>query len=321
MVKLYDLNHPEYGYLEVEVEEFYSNDYPQFFARKGKNTYVRDFFTPIYDVPIMTWGNKPSDGGNLILSPEERDELIAKNPASQKWIRKYLGAKEFIYNLPLYCLWLEDCPPDELHKMPSVYKRVKAVKEFRLASKKAATRRDAETPWLFQERRQPKSNYLLVPCVSGDRRQYIPIDYMSSDIICGNANFMIPDAKYWHFGVLTSSAHMAWMRMVCGRLGMSCRYSAEVVYNPFPWPPFSREVERTASKILTVRRKYPETGLADLYDPTIMPKDLRAAHTANDHAVMEAYDFPKGMTEQQMQTAFLKLYKRLETLDRLFNGK
>ncbi len=318
MAKLYDENLE--GYIEVEVADFYSNDYPQFFAKIGKDSYTRWLSEPIYTVPEIIWGSKPTDGGNLILSPEEKDELIARNPAAQKWIRRYIGSEEFIHNKLRYCLWLEDCPPNDFRKMPPVYQRVEKVREFRLASKKAATRKSAATPYLFQERRQAKTNYLLIPAVSGERREYIPIGYMDADVIASNAVFMIPDAKYWHFGVLTSFPHMVWMRLTCGRLGISYRYSADVVYNNFVWPPFNREVERTAANILVTRNKYPDASYADLYDPLIMPKDLRKAHEENDRAVMEAYDFPKNMTEDQMRVAFLTMYDRLKKFDELYQS-
>ncbi len=318
MIKLYDENLS--GYIEVEVSEFYSNDYPQYFAKIGKDSYVRWLGEPIYTVPEMINGNVPVDDGNLLLSSEEKDELVAKNPAAEKWIRPFVGAKEFIHKLPRWCLWLEDCPPNEIKKMPLVYERVNRCREFRLASKKAQTRRRADTAWLFSERRQPKTNYLLVPRHSSSRREYIPIGYMDSNIICGDSNQMVPDAKYFHFGVLTSFPHMVWMRMTCGRLKSDYRYSADVVYNNFPWPPFWKEVERTAVKILMARRKYPEASFADLYDPVLMPKDLRAAHEENDRAVMAAYNFPKNMTEEQMQIAFLTIYERLKNFDEFYNS-
>lgn len=318
MVKLYDSSGN--GYIEVEVSEFYSNDYPAYFARTGKDTYLRDLAEPFYTVADMIYGSKPTDGGNLLLTPEERDDLINKNPAAQKWIRPFVGAREFINNIPRYCLWLEDCPPNELRKMPLVYRRVEKVREFRLASRDKQTRRDADTPWLFQERRQPKTDYLLIPCHSSEKRFYVPMGYVSKDVICGNANQMIPTARLFTFGVLTSFPHMVWMRMTCGRIEVDYRYSSNVVYNNFPWPPFWRKVEVTAAKILEARRKYPDASLADLYDPLIMPKDLRQAHEANDRAVMEAYDFPKDMTEEQMQVAFLNIYQRLKNFDELLNS-
>ena len=319
MVKLFDTSGN--GYIEVNVSDFYCNDFSQYFARTGKKTYLRDFNEPFYTIPDMHRGSAPIDGGNLLLTPDERDELVAKNPAAQKWIRKFVGAREFIQNIPRYCLWLVDCPPNELRKMPLVYQRVQNVREFRLNSKREATQKAADTPWLFAERHQPTDDYILVPRHSSKNRFYVPMDYVSSEIISGDANLMVPGAKLWHFGVLTSLPHMAWMRMVCGRIRDDYRYSAEVVYNNFPWPPFNREVERTASEILMVRRKYPDASFADLYDPLIMPKDLRKAHERNDRAVMNAYDFPKNMTEAQMQIAFMNMYESTVNLLKLMSGK
>lgn len=318
MVKLYD--ETDCGYIEVEVEDFYCNDFPKYFARTGKDTYYHALRTPIYEVPEMIWGSQPRDGGNLIIEAKDYDEFIAREPAAKKWIRPYIGAREFLHNEKRYCLWLVDCPPNELRKMPLVYQRVQAVKNFRLASKAESTRKFAEIPWLFCQIAQPKTDYLVVPQVSSERRDYVPIGYMNADTIASNLVLTIPDAKYWHFGVLTSLPHMAWMRMVCGRLRNDYRYSSNIVYNNFPWPPFNREVERTASAILTARRNYPDASFADLYDPLIMPKDLRRAHEANDRAVMEAYDFPKNITEEQMQNVFLKLYDRLSNFSALYNS-
>ena len=317
MIKLYDENLS--GYVEAEVKDFYRNDLPVYFAKTDKNSYVRNFSAPVYSIPKMIYGSKPADGGYLILSPEERDELVAKNPAAEKWIRPFLGSLEFIRGKKRFCLWLEDCPPNELRKMKSVYERVQAVRDFRLKSTKAATRRDADTPWLFQEIRQPKTDYLLVPRHSSARRDYVPIDYVSSEVICGDSNQMIPYAKWWHFGVLTSSVHMTWMRMTCGRLRNDYRYSNTIVYNGFPWPPFWRKVERTAGEILLARRKFPDASFADLYDPLTMPKELRRAHEANDRAVMEAYDFSPKMTEHELQVTLLRLYETLSELKKLFD--
>ena len=317
MIKLYDENLS--GYVEAEVKDFYCNDLPVYFAKTDKNSYVRNFSAPVYSIPKMINGSKPVDGGNLLLSPEERDELVAKNPAAEKWIRPFLGSLEFIRGKKRFCLWLEDCPPNELRKMKSVYERVEKVRDFRLKSSDKQTRRSADTPWLFQAIRQPKTDYLIVPRVSSSRRDYVPMDYVSSEIICCETNHMIPYAKWWHFGVLTSSVHMTWMRMTCGRLRNDYRYSNTIVYNGFPWPPFWRKVERTAGEILLARRKFPEASFADLYDPLTMPKELRRAHEANDRAVMEAYDFSPSMTEHELQVTLLRLYETLSELKKLFD--
>ncbi len=317
MVKLFDTSGN--GYIEVEVKDFYCNDFPCFFARTGKKTYLRDFNEPFYTVPAMITGNRPADGGHLIIEAKDYDDFIKREPAAKKYIKRLIGSKEFIQNLPRYCLWLVDCPPNELRKMPLVYQRVQLCREARL--KGAPDRQKlAATPWLFRETRNP-DNYLVVPETSSQRREYVPIGYMNSDTIPLNSLHLILDAKLWHFGVLTSLPHMAWMRLVCGRLRNDYRYSVNVVYNNFPWPPFNREVERTASEILITRRKYPEASLADLYDPLIMPKDLRQAHERNDRAVMNAYDFPKNMTEAQMQIAFMNMYESTMNLLKLMSGK
>ena len=316
MVKLYDENFS--GYIKVEVKDFYCNDFPQFFARTDKDSFVRNFREPFYFIPEMIWGNQPIDGGNLIIEADEYENFIRREPAAKKWIRPYVGAREFIQNKKRYCLWLVDCPPNELRKMKLVYERVEAVKNFRLASKAESTRNFAKTPWLFCQIAQPKTDYLLVPQVSSERREYIPMDFMDANTIASNLVLMIPDAKYWHFGILTSSVHMAWMRMVAGRLRADYRYSADVVYNNFPWPPFWRKVERTASEILLARKKFPDASLADLYDPLTMPKELRRAHEENDRAVMEAYDFPQNMNERELLIALMEIYEKSVAFSNFF---
>ena len=316
MIKLYDTT--GFGYIEVEVEQFYSNDYPMFFAKTGKDTYLRDFEQPIYTVPEMLTGNRPADGGHLIIEAEDYDDFIKREPNAKKYIKRLIGSREFIQGKKRYCLWLVDCPPNEIRQMPLVYERVKACKEDRL--KGAPDRQKlAATPYLFRDTRNPL-RCLVVPKVSSERREYIPMDFVDNDVILTDLLFMIPEAKYFHFGVLTSLPHMVWMRMVAGRLRNDYRYSVDVVYNNFPWPPFWRKVEQTAAEILVVRGKYPDASFADLYDPVTMPKDLRKAHEENDRAVMAAYDFPKNMTELQMQRAFLKMYDSLTKFDKFYNS-
>ena len=282
----------------------------------GPDIYVRKRNKSFFNVPEMIYGSKPTDNRNLLLTPAERDELVAKNPRAEKWIRPFLGAEEFINGKQRFCLWLVDCPPDELRKMPLVYQRVQNVREFRLASKKTATRKSADTPTLFQEIRQPKDNYILVPRHSSERRRYIPMSYVSSEIICGDSNQMIPNADLFHFGVLTSSVHMNWTRLVCGRIKSDYRYSATICYNPFPWPLFypesqRRRIEQTAQKILDARANYPNATYADLYDEISMPYDLRRAHEENDREVMKAYYFPPEMNELEMQIRLLYMYQTL----------
>ncbi|MBQ9496992.1 MAG: hypothetical protein IJR52_05375 [Selenomonadaceae bacterium] len=282
----------------------------------GPDIMVSPRSKPFFRVPEMRKGSQPTDDGNFLLTSEERAELIKKNPRAEKWIRPCLGSREFIQGIQRYCLWLEGCPPDELRKMPLVYERVKNVREFRLNSKKAATRKDADTPTLFQEIRQPKTNYLLIPSVSSERRRYIPIGFMPPEVIASNLVLVVPDADLFHFGILTSSVHMNWMRLVAGRLKSDYRYSATIVYNPFPWPLFyldseKPKVEATAQKILDARKNYPQATLADLYDENSMPSDLRKAHAENDAAVMKLYHFPPDMNEMVMQIQLLYMYDAL----------
>ena len=289
----------------------------------GPDIYVEPRATPFFNVPSMIYGNKPTDNRNLLLTPADRDELIKKNPRAEKWIRPFMGAEEFIKGKKRFCLWLKDCPPDELRKMPLVYERVKNVREFRLQSKKAATRKLADKPTLFTEIRQPTTDYLLIPRVSSSSRRYIPIGYIDAKTIASDAVFVLPDADLFLFGVLTSSIHMAWMRLVAGRLRNDYRYSNTLVYNTFPFPLYYPDtwkprVEKTAQKILDARANYPNATYADLYDEISMPYDLRKAHEENDLAVFSLYGRLKpDMDEMTIQVALLYMYEVLhEEFDR-----
>ena len=223
--------------------------------------------------------------------------------------------KDFIDRKPRYCLWLVGVSPAEIRKCPHILKRVEAVKNFRLKSKKAATRKKAETPMLFDEIKECKTNYIAIPVVSSESRRYIPMDYLKADVIAGNKLFMIPNGSLYHFGVLTSNVHMAWMRTVAGRLKSDYSYSNTIVYNNFPWPNATDKqkaaIEKTAAQILDARKLYPDSSLADLYDETLMPKELREAHQANDRAVMAAYGFDAKMTEAGCVAELFKLYREM----------
>ena len=267
------------------------------------------------DVPLMIVGSCPTDGGNFLLTADERDELIRREPAAQKWIRRYVGSNEFINGIMRYCLWLKDCPPNELRKMPRVLKRVEGVRDFRLASKKAQTRRRAETPTLFAEDRFVDAPAIIIPRTSGERR-YIPMGFIERGVIVNLEAMLIPNGDLYTFGVLISSIHMAWVRTVAGYLGTSYRYSTKVVYNTFPWseptPSQRRAIEASAQKILDVRAKYSDATLADLYDELSMPKDLRDAHKRNDRAVAVAYGWEKFLGDESAVVAeLLKLYENL----------
>ena len=309
MPRIYDDKYPG-GFIEVE----HINQY----LLPGPDILVEPRSTPFFRVPAMIYGSKPTDDGNFLLTPEEKDELISKNPRAEKWIRPFVGALEFIRGKQRFCLWLEGCPPDELRKMPLVYERVKNVREFRLKSKDKSNRRDADKPMLFQARRQPTTDYLLVPSVSSELRRYIPIGYMDANTIVSNLVFAVPDADLFLFGILTSSIHMAWVRMVAGRLTSRIRYSNTICYNPFPFPLFYLDsekprVEATAQKILDARKNYPNASYADLYDEISMPYDLRKAHEENDAAVLSLYrSLNADMSEEQMQVRLLELYQQLK---------
>ena len=285
---------------------------------EGDNTFVVSRKTPLCDVPQMNFGNQPRDGGHFVLSEEEKDSLIQQEPSIARWIRPYIGAEEFIKQKARYCLWLRDAQPADIKQSRILYERVQAVREFRLASSAKTTQGYAKVPQLFAQITQPEGvDYLLVPSVSSERRRYVPIGFMKADVISSNAVQIIPNATLYHFGVLTSNVHMAWMRVVCGRLKSDYRYSKEQVYNTFPWPTPTEaqvaKIEQTAKAILDVRAKYTGSSLADLYDEVTMPADLRRAHQDNDRAVMQAYGFPvkASFTESQCVAELFRRYQEL----------
>ena len=267
------------------------------------------------DVPPMIVGSCPTDGGNFLLTADERKNFIKREPAAAKWIRRYVGSNEFINGIVRYCLWLKNCPPNVLRKMPLVMKRVEDGRDFRLASKKAQTRRRADTPTLFAEDRFVDAPALFVPMVSSENRRYIPIGFVNGVVINNKALF-IPNCDLYTFGTLTSSIHMAWVRTVAGRLKSDYSYGTTTVYNTFPWcTPTDKQraaIEQSAQKILDVRKNYPNAMLADLYDPLSMPKDLRAAHIKNDYAVATVYGWERFLNDEPRIVAELMThYERL----------
>ena len=282
----------------------------------GPDIMVAPRTKPFFRVPEMIMGSMMAEDGNFKFTPEELENFLKAEPAAKKWIRPLIGSDDFINGKKRFCLWLKDCTPEELRRMPRVYERVKNVREYRLASKRAATRKLADKPTLFAEIRQPTTDFILIPKVSSERRRYIPIGFMSADNIVVNTALMIPDADLFHFGILTSSVHMNWMRLVGGRLEMRYQYSATICYNPFPWPLFypdtyKARIEATAQKILDARKNYPRATFADLYDEISMPSDLRRAHAENDAAVMKLYHFPPDMDELAMKIQLLYMYQAL----------
>ena len=281
------------------------------------NIIVESRNKPLCDVPQMIYGNKPADGGNLIVESKDYDDFIKREPAAAKWIHPLLGAEEFINNKKRYCLWLVGISPAELRSMPLVLERVRLCKEAREASVAAAIRKFAEIPHLFAQRTQPEdTDYIIIPRVSSEKRRYIPMGFMDKNVKVSDAVQIVPNASLYHFGILTSNVHMAWMRVVCGRLEMRYRYSKDIVYNNFPWPTPTEEqkakIEATAQAILDARAKYPDCSLADLYDEVTMPPELRRAHQDNDRAVMQAYGFTPGKTtESECVARLFEMYQAL----------
>ena len=279
------------------------------------DVFIENRKKPLCNVPEMIKGSIPVDGGNLIVEANDYDTFAQKEPNALPYIKRFLGAREFLHDEKRYCLWLEGVSPKIINSLPLVKERVFLTREFRLQSTKEATRKYADMPTVFMERRQPQSNYIIIPSHSSENRRYIPIGFVSPEIICGNANMMIPNVKLFHFGVLTSNVHNAWMRVVCGRLEMRYRYSNTIVYNNFPWPNPTEEqktrIEQTAQAILDARAKYPDCSLADLYDEVTMPPELRHAHQENDRAVMAAYGFSTKMTESECVAELFKMYQSL----------
>ena len=297
----------------------------QFHAAANINPYLLDSANvivyaqrkPFGTIPAMVYGNKPADGGNLIIEKDEYDNFLKQEPNAQKYIRQYVGAVEFLHNDKRYCLWLKGANPKELRSMPLVMQRIEKCKEMRSNSVAAAIRKFAETPTLFAQITQPEGKpYIIVPAHSSAARRYIPLGFVGPDIIASNAVFIIPDATVFQFGVLMSNVHNAWMRTTCGRLKSDYRYSKEIVYNCFPWPTPTEEqkknIEQTAQAILDARALYPDCSLADLYDEVTMPPELRKAHQANDKAVMQAYGFwGKLNTETACVAELMKMYQKL----------
>ena len=289
------------------------------------NVYVESRNKPICNIPEIGIGNKPIDGGYYLFEKEEMEEFIKKEPEAKKYFRPWYGSKEFINRSPRYCLWLGECSPAELRKLPLCMERVREVKEYRLQSTSAGTVKLAERPTRFHVENMPKGQYIVIPEVSSQRRRYVPMGFFTPNIFCSNLVKIIPDATLYHFGVLTSNVHMAWMRVVCGRLKSDYRYSKDIVYNNFPWPEPStqqrQKIEQTAQAILDARALYPDSSLADLYDELTMPPELRKAHHQNDMAVMQAYGFTKGSEAYKSEVAcvvgLMKLYqKKVEDLEK-----
>jgi hypothetical protein len=272
---------------------------------------------PISEAPPIVFGSMPNDGGHLLLTSEEKAVLLAREPKAKRWIRRLLGSEEFINSKERWCLWLAGISPDQLRTMPAVLERVDAVRRYRLASARPTTRELAKTPTIFGEIRHPAhGDYLLIPSVSSERRPYIPIGLMPSEVVSTNLNLIVPGAELHHLGVLSSAMHMAWVRSVCGRLESRYRYSAGIVYNNFPWPQAMtakqrQAIEAAAQGVLDARANYPTSSLADLYDPVTMPPDLVKAHQKLDAAVDAAYSKKKFSGDSDRVAFLFELYQQI----------
>lgn len=283
---------------------------------EADNVIIDSKTKPICNVPEIGIGNKPIDGGYYLFTEEEMLKFIEKEPESQKYFKKWLGSKEFINGFCRYCLWLGDCTPKELMSMPECLKRIEAVRQFRLESNSAGTRKLADKPTRFHVENMPHGNSIIIPKVSSERRRYIPIGIIDRDTFASDLVFLITNATMYHFGILTSNVHMAWMMAVAGRLKSDYRYSKDIVYNNFPWCTPTDEqrtlIEKTAQSILDARAKYPDCSFADIYgDQMYLFSDLVTAHQLNDRAVMQAYGFPIKITESECVAELMKMYRKL----------
>ncbi|MGH7815575.1 MAG: class I SAM-dependent DNA methyltransferase [Candidatus Binataceae bacterium] len=283
---------------------------------EGPDTTIVNRPKPICDVPEMGIGNKPIDDGNFLFTTDQKREFLRTEPAAGKYFRGFFGADDFLQGQPRWCLWLGDCSPQGLRQMPEVMKRIEAVREFRKNSKSAPTKKLAAIPTRFHVENMPTAPYLLIPRHSSERRKYLPIGYVEPEVLAGDSCLIIPDATLFHFGVLTSAMHMAWVRQVCGRLKSDYRYSNKLVYNNFPWPkaPTDKQraaVQAAAQSVLDARKKFPDNTLADLYDPLAMPPALVKAHADLDRAVDLCYRPQRFDNDRQRVEYLFALYEKL----------
>lgn len=278
----------------------------------GPSVFIENRRKPISDVPEMHFGSMPRDGGFFFV---DKDEIKNVDDIAKKYIHKFWGAKEYLHNQERYCLWLLDAPASDMNKSPFIKKRISQVKEFRLASKAKSTREMAKTAYMFAQLAQPDSDYLIFPRHSSQNRDYIPLGLEHPDVIAGDSLLIVPNTTNYHFGVLESSVHMAWMKLVAGRIKGDYRYSKNVVYNNFPWPEVDdkqkAKISETAQVILDARDNHSESDLASMYNPDTMPVDLLKAHEANDKAVLKVYGLSADSTEAEILQKLFSMYEKL----------
>jgi hypothetical protein len=279
------------------------------------DVFIESRSKPLCDAPEMVFGSMPNDGGHLIIEADEYKEFLRNEPSAKKYIRRYFGAVSYINNHQRYCLWLVDATPEDIRVMPLVKERVNRVQDVRRKSRREITKRKADSPMLFGEIRQPKTDFVIIPRITSERRRYIPMGFMSPKVIVSDAIQTIPNATLYHFGIVTSIVHMAWVRRVCGRLEIDYNYSSSIVYNNFPWADATDEqkknIETLAQAVLDARAMFPDSSLADLYDPLTMPPVLLKAHQALDRAVMKLYKFKSDMSESAIIAALMEMHQKL----------
>ena len=289
-------------------------NYINAYLSDAPNIWISNRSAPLCNVPKIANGNKPLDNALATFTPEERENFIRREPQSEKYFYRYMGGKEFINNIERWILLLNRIPLHILRKMPSAMKIIKEIREYRENSDSKVTRALADTPTKFHFENMPTNNFLVIPQTSSGRRKYIPIGFLTPDIITNNKLQVMDGGGLYEFGILSSSVHNAWIRKVAGRFRDDFTYSISLVYNNFVWCDCSenqrKKIEQTAQLILDARNNYPDASLADLYDPTLMPKDLRDAHKKNDLAVLDAYHFDKNLTESQILANLFTLYQQ-----------
>ena len=286
------------------------------YLNDADNIFIESRNTPICNVPQIGIGNQPIDDGNYLFSREEMEEFIKKEPSSKKYFHKWYGADEFINNRPRFCLYLGKCSPKDLISMPECKKRVDNIREFRLDSKRQSTLKAAEKPANFGTENIQENTYMIIPETSSENRNYIPMGFIDADSLASNAVRVVPNATHYIFGILTSIVHMAWMRVVAGRLKSDYRYSKDIVYNNFPWPNVDKATEdkitNTAKMILDAREKYKDSTLADMYGENMyLYSDLVKAHEENDKAVLKAYGFKENIKEEEIVSELFKMYEKI----------
>ena len=312
----YDTNNKsifEYDDIKGEALEIKAKNINPYLV-DAKDLLINKSSNPICNVPKMSFGNMPLDGGHLLLSDIEKSEFILKEPKAEKFIIPLISAYEFLNGEKRWCIWLVDAEPSELKQLPEILKRVEAVKKFRLDSVAPSTQKFATTPSLFRDRNQPET-YILIPSTTSENRKYIPLGFFNKDHIANNSCHTIPNGSLYHFGILMSSMHMAWVKSVCGRLESRYRYSKDIVYNNFPWAENPsekqiRQIEEKAQKVLEVRSNFPKSSLADLYNPLTIPPTLIKAHNELDKAVDSAYRTAPFTSEANRMVYLFELYEK-----------